>query len=116
MFPFIRRAQAEGYGLLLFNGNDNEVDHVPIRSSSNPVEHGLYVWDAVVSKCAAKDIVIIAHSFGGVVTSEIATARVCGNNADTAIQLISSSLTSFLSACVGLRSLTACTTAPTRRP
>ena len=77
MFPFIRRAQAEGYGLVLFNGNDNEVNHTAIRNSSNPVEHGLYVWDSVISKCVAKDIVIIAHSFGGVVTSEIATARVC---------------------------------------
>ena len=37
-FFIISMLNGLSYGLLLFNGNDNEVDHVPIRSSSNPVE------------------------------------------------------------------------------
>ena len=35
------------------------------------------VWDALVSKCKAADVVIVAHSFGGVVVSELAAQRVC---------------------------------------
>jgi alpha-beta hydrolase superfamily lysophospholipase len=48
----------------------------PIRGSRDPVEHGLTVWDTYIRRCKAQDIVIIAHSFGGVVTTTIALERV----------------------------------------
>ncbi|XP_051512550.1 cotranscriptional regulator FAM172A homolog isoform X1 [Myxocyprinus asiaticus] len=44
---------------------EQETEHIPIRENSTPEEHTLYVWDHFISKSLAKNIYIVAHSYGG---------------------------------------------------
>ncbi|XP_077087774.1 cotranscriptional regulator ARB2A homolog isoform X3 [Siphateles boraxobius] len=44
---------------------ERETEHIPIRENSSPEEHTLYVWDHFISKSLAKNIFIVAHSYGG---------------------------------------------------
>ena len=43
-----------------------------IPGSETPEEHAETVWQKVISRSEAKNIVSIAHSFGGVVTMNLA--------------------------------------------
>lgn len=74
--PFIKRAQKEGYGILVTNTNDNyRIDkkkcRVKIRGSENPERHTMYVWEHYTNVAKAKNIAIIAHSYGGCVTNAL---------------------------------------------
>ena len=42
-----------------------------LQGNESPEEHGLCAWDAIISKAAAKHILIVAHSYGGIVTTEL---------------------------------------------
>lgn len=68
--PFIKRALAHGYGVLVLNTNDNigivNAKKVKIRGNESPEEHVKYVWKNIISKSKAVNIAIIAHSYGGV--------------------------------------------------
>ncbi|KAJ8006141.1 hypothetical protein DPEC_G00125160 [Dallia pectoralis] len=44
---------------------EGETELIPIRENSSPEEHVLYVWDRFVSKAAARNVFVIAHSYGG---------------------------------------------------
>lgn len=44
---------------------ERETEHIHIRESSTPEEHTLYVWDHFIAKSLAKNIFIVAHSYGG---------------------------------------------------
>uniref|UniRef100_A0A8C1VUF2 Arb2 domain-containing protein n=1 Tax=Cyprinus carpio TaxID=7962 RepID=A0A8C1VUF2_CYPCA len=44
---------------------EREMEHIPIRENSSPEEHTLYVWDHFISKSLAKNVFIVAHSYGG---------------------------------------------------
>lgn len=74
--PYIKQAKAEGYGILVLNTNDNTrvVDDkvVPIKESSNPIEHASWVWKNYVRKALARKIAVVAHSYGGVCAVELA--------------------------------------------
>lgn len=74
MLPYIKRATQEGYGVVITNGNENYVwknkRRVPIRGSESPEKHFVYVWDNFISKAAAQTIVVVAHSYGGIVIVE----------------------------------------------
>ncbi len=39
--------------------------------NSNPEEHALYVWENFVTLARARLIAIVAHSYGGIVTTEL---------------------------------------------
>lgn len=65
MLPYVRRATASGYGVVVFNPNENTVDDVPVPGSENFNNHVAYVMDKVVPRCAAGKIDILAHSHGG---------------------------------------------------
>ena len=39
-----------------------------LQGSSSPEEHGVYVWEHFVKKAKAKEVYIVAHSYGGAVT------------------------------------------------
>lgn len=65
MLPYLRRAAASGYGVVVFNPNENTVDGVPVPGSENFGNHVRYVMEKVVSRCAASKIDIVAHSHGG---------------------------------------------------
>lgn len=95
--PFIRAAQSRGWAILVLNTNQNEAlvptlntsgnqDEEerdkedrgkkrlsPIRGSRNPREHGCYVFENIVMEREnLENIFVVAHSFGGVVTLDIA--------------------------------------------
>ncbi|XP_056314444.1 cotranscriptional regulator FAM172A homolog isoform X1 [Danio aesculapii] len=44
---------------------EREMEHIPIRENGSPEEHTLYAWDHIISKSLAKNIFIVAHSYGG---------------------------------------------------
>ncbi|XP_048583591.1 FAM172 family protein homolog [Nematostella vectensis] len=71
MLSYIARARKEGYGVLVTNGNENtsvkKGKMQRIRGSESPESHFDYVWNTFISKAAASSIVIVAHSYGGVV-------------------------------------------------
>lgn len=75
--PFIKEAQKLGYGILVMNTNDNSCTtkgshkRQKIKGSSSPEEHARYVWKKFVHKAKAKHIALIAHSYGGCVTTEL---------------------------------------------
>ncbi|XP_076029729.1 cotranscriptional regulator ARB2A isoform X2 [Oratosquilla oratoria] len=73
--PFIQRAVKNGYGVLVMNTNDNvrvvDGQMVKIRESENPERHADHVWNNYIMKAKAKHIAIIAHSYGGVVTTNL---------------------------------------------
>jgi len=65
MLPYLRMATALGYGVIVFNPNENRVEGKPIPGSENPSNHVAYVMEHVVPQCSAKGIDILAHSQGG---------------------------------------------------
>ncbi|PKK80920.1 hypothetical protein RhiirC2_767561 [Rhizophagus irregularis] len=77
MFPYIRKAQELKWGIVIFNPNENygsimkdgEVRDRRIFGSESPQNHCLYVWDKFVTNAKAKEILIVAHSYGGICTS-----------------------------------------------
>ncbi|XP_038076473.1 cotranscriptional regulator FAM172A homolog [Patiria miniata] len=78
--PYIKRAMEEGYEVLVMNTNENfstlaDGRRVSIKGSSSPSEHGLNVWDKFVAETPAKHVAIVAHSYGGVVTIDLAVKR-----------------------------------------
>ncbi|XP_045606421.1 FAM172 family protein homolog CG10038 isoform X2 [Procambarus clarkii] len=78
--PFIKKAQEEGYGIIVMNTNDNyrtnrKKNRSRIRGSENPDNHALHVWDNYIRDSKAKHIGIIAHSYGGCVTTNLFTRK-----------------------------------------
>jgi len=75
--PYIKRAREEGYAVMVLNTNNNVVNFkgkdVPVRRNGRPEEHGAYVWEEIISKLPAKNIAIVAHSYGGIVTTVMAS-------------------------------------------
>lgn len=69
---FIKKAMGLDYGVIVFNTNDNVRNKQPIPKCTGPEEHGMTVWADYVQATKAKRIAIIAHSYGGVVTLELA--------------------------------------------
>lgn len=71
-FEYIMKAIALDYGVIVTNTNDNyrEINNkkLPIPGSKSPEEHMDTVWNLYVKHSKAKNIFIVAHSYGGVVT------------------------------------------------
>ncbi|TYZ67416.1 hypothetical protein PybrP1_003218 [[Pythium] brassicae (nom. inval.)] len=68
MLPVFRRAQTLGFAVAVLNPFTNNItignDLFPIRSNASPDEHTLYVWDNNISRAQAKNVYILAYSFG----------------------------------------------------
>lgn len=69
--PYIRKAEAEGYDVLVMNSNDNYRNGKPIKHNSSPTAHGQYVWEKFVLNSKYKSVGIVAHSYGGVVAYDL---------------------------------------------
>uniref|UniRef100_A0A3B3D680 ARB2 cotranscriptional regulator A n=1 Tax=Oryzias melastigma TaxID=30732 RepID=A0A3B3D680_ORYME len=54
---------------------ETETERIPIRGSGSSEEHVLYVWDHFVSKALAKNVFIVAHSYGGLSFVELINQR-----------------------------------------
>ncbi|XP_054628478.1 cotranscriptional regulator FAM172A homolog isoform X3 [Dunckerocampus dactyliophorus] len=54
---------------------ETETERIPIRENTSSEEHVLYVWDHFVSKAAAKNVFIVAHSYGGLSFVELMNHR-----------------------------------------
>jgi len=75
--PYIKRAKAFGYEILITNTNHNyrpvnkELKRIP--GSENAPNHARSVWDKFISPAVnLKSIGIVAHSYGGIVTLDLA--------------------------------------------
>ncbi|XP_038842115.1 cotranscriptional regulator FAM172A homolog, partial [Salvelinus namaycush] len=54
---------------------EGETEQIPIRENGSPEEHLLYVWDHFVSNAAARNVFIVAHSYGGLSLVELMSQR-----------------------------------------
>uniref|UniRef100_A0A8D8LZ81 UPF0528 protein CG10038 n=1 Tax=Cacopsylla melanoneura TaxID=428564 RepID=A0A8D8LZ81_9HEMI len=70
---YIRHARGDGYGVIVMNTNDNLRNGVRIPGSERPEKHAETVWQQCVRSSVARHIAIVAHSYGGVVTSHLAS-------------------------------------------
>uniref|UniRef100_A0AAV2MR22 Arb2 domain-containing protein n=1 Tax=Knipowitschia caucasica TaxID=637954 RepID=A0AAV2MR22_KNICA len=52
-----------------------ETERIPVRDNGSSEDHVLYVWDHFVSGAAAKNVFIIAHSYGGLSFVELMNQR-----------------------------------------
>ncbi|XP_048839045.1 cotranscriptional regulator FAM172A homolog isoform X4 [Brienomyrus brachyistius] len=65
---------------LIINEDMNSGSQIPFitraaEKNSTPEEHVLYVWDNFISKSAAKNVFLIAHSYGGLSFVELMIKR-----------------------------------------
>ncbi|KAG2183272.1 hypothetical protein INT43_006276 [Umbelopsis isabellina] len=95
MFPYIERAQHNGWNVMILNPNNNEIAYedgdgqdfggegglsfsknpgsMTIDGCETPEHHCQYVWDNLIKDCKAEHIVIVAFSYGGHAISVLAT-------------------------------------------
>jgi len=75
MLPYIKHIHSRGWGVIVTNGNHNKDDESDneIPGSETPEQHAATVWSELVTGCQAERILIIAHSYGGVVTQSLAS-------------------------------------------
>lgn len=67
IFPYIKKAKALGFDILVTNTNNKR------EGSKNPEQHAENVWRKFVQTSAVKKIAIVAHSYGGIVTVDLAS-------------------------------------------
>lgn len=72
--PYIKRAVDRGYSVLVMNTNQNkDLSDEKYPGRGNPEKHAISVWHLLVQKRSkARHVAIVAHSYGGVVTLELA--------------------------------------------
>jgi len=79
--PYIETAKKKGWAVIVLNTNlnmaerkdeDGTVSLDDVKHSGTAEEHGLYVWQNIISQSKASTILVVAHSFGGVVTARLA--------------------------------------------
>lgn len=71
--PYIKTAISLGYDVLVMNTNENYRNGQPLEGSQNAVAHGRLVWEHFIRGTeTAQRVAIVAHSFGGVVTLDLA--------------------------------------------
>jgi len=75
--PFIKRARELGYAVIVMNPNENTKvingKEIKIVNSGDATEHADYVWKHYVKEGTPKHIAVIAHSYGGFLTVDLAT-------------------------------------------
>ncbi|XP_018025019.1 cotranscriptional regulator FAM172A isoform X2 [Hyalella azteca] len=74
--PFIKEGLQLGYGIIVMNTNHNRSpdghgSSRPIMGSESPVAHARSVWRDYVMPSAALHVAVVAHSYGGVVTTSL---------------------------------------------
>jgi len=77
MLPYIKFIMEQGWGVAVLNTNHNEDEKtdLSIPDNDDPEKHAHTVWEEIIKPCKAKKIVIISHSYGGVVTMDLASRQ-----------------------------------------
>ena len=77
MLPYINHITQQGWGVAVLNTNHNEDEQTQdiIPDNGSPEEHANTVWEEVIKPCRAESIAIISHSYGGVVTMDLASSQ-----------------------------------------
>lgn len=74
--PYIKKAKQFGYEVLITNTNDNhriiKGKKTKIPGSGSPEDHVNTVWQKIVIPSEPKSVAIVAHSYGGLVTVDLA--------------------------------------------
>lgn len=74
MLPFFHRAMETNMGIIVLNPNVNSYSSVdssgqstlvPLPFNETPENHLLYVWDHIISRTSARNLVILAYGQGG---------------------------------------------------
>ena len=71
VFPALDFAQTHGFSTITFNPNMNYTDNRPILGSNSMEVHSIFVWKNYIRRCPAASLFIIAHSCGGMCTTEL---------------------------------------------
>lgn len=71
VLPYIKRAQSEGYEVVVTNTNDVYREGNKIIGSDTPEQHAIMVWRKIVQPANAKSIAVVAHSYGGYVACNL---------------------------------------------
>jgi len=72
VLPYVEEARNHNWGVLVMNTNLNEIDGKEIPGSDSPESHAVTVWEQMIKKSKAEKVVVLAHSYGGLVTVELA--------------------------------------------
>jgi len=70
--PYIIEAKKLGYEVLVLNTNHNRQNGKDIPGHTSPTIHAISVWNELVANAKIEAIGIVAHSYGGVVTMDLA--------------------------------------------
>jgi len=73
VLPFLREAKEKDWGVCVMNTNLNKIDGEFIEGSESPEEHGETVWKTMISPAKASKVVVVAHSYGGIVAMHLAS-------------------------------------------
>jgi len=73
VLPFLREAREKDWGVCVMNTNLNDIENEPIEGSESPEQHGETVWRTLISPSKASKVVVIAHSYGGIVAMHLAS-------------------------------------------
>jgi len=69
VIPYLDDAHKEGWSTIVLNPNFLS------KTLTSPEKHVLYVWDNFIAKSPAKKILLVAHSYGGVLTTHLIAKR-----------------------------------------
>lgn len=72
VLPYVKKARDAGFEVLITNTNDNFRNGKKIQGNGSPESHAESVWKKFVQSSNANTIVIVAHSYGGIVTAQLA--------------------------------------------
>ena len=68
-----REAKEKDWGVCVMNPNLNDIAGESIEGSEEPEEHGKTVWRTMITPAKASKVVVVAHSYGGVVAMHLAS-------------------------------------------
>ncbi|KAH8268435.1 hypothetical protein KR026_007103 [Drosophila bipectinata] len=74
--PYVRQARKLGYDVLITNANDisrfYDGKDNPIKGVESPTQHTKYVWKNIVIPSNPESVAIVAHSYGGFLSMDLA--------------------------------------------
>ena len=68
-----REAKEKDWGVIVMNTNLNDIDGESIEGSEEPEVHGETVWKTMIAPAKASKVVVVAHSYGGIVAMHLAS-------------------------------------------